>query len=324
MNSQIVIQLGIMTSEINFSTIKAQETYDRLKRCLDLSEDLLQKLNGHASSKNKVPQNIVKVYGQSETEIINEIDSGIIADEVPEPVESEIVDVKKDADDESSVEIELETVTENNDLQSENPIDLPQDAVSEEESTEQTILSGESTDSPKPTTDLDETAEDIVERAIQDALEEKQEKKEPTKADLKENKTDESEFIFQKDQTDEKIDFENVEKFGKENEEDIKENVENGDVENQASSIADAENEFDKNRRETLADVSEISNLSSSPKSVQESDEISENSENDEIFPVIIDETLSEKSDGSPVTGYIKAGLVIGFSGLIALKWGSQ
>jgi len=43
MNSQIVIQLGIMTSEINFSTIKAQETYDRLKRCLDLSEDLLRK-----------------------------------------------------------------------------------------------------------------------------------------------------------------------------------------------------------------------------------------------------------------------------------------
>ena len=72
-----------------------------------------------------------------------------------------------------------------------------------------------------------------------------------------------------------------------------------------ASSIADenAENEFDKNRRETLADVSEISNYSSDPKSIQESDE---NSENDETFPVIIDETLSEKSgNGSifPKTG---------------------
>jgi hypothetical protein len=67
-----------------------------------------------------------------------------------------------------------------------------------------------------------------------------------------------------------------------------------------ASSIADenAENEFDKNRRETLADVSEISNDSSDPKSVQESDE---NSENDETFPVIIDETLSEKSGNGSI-----------------------
>ena len=67
-----------------------------------------------------------------------------------------------------------------------------------------------------------------------------------------------------------------------------------------ASSIADenAENEFDKNRRETLADVSEISNHSSDPKSIQESDEISEN---DETFPVIIDETLSEKSGNGSI-----------------------
>ena len=33
---------------------------------------------------------------------------------------------------------------------------------------------------------------------------------------------------------------------------------------------------------------------------------------------------IDPEKDGSPVTGYIKAGLVIGFSGLIALGWGTQ
>ena len=43
MKSSTLFQLRIMATEINFSTTTAQETYDRLKRCLDLSEDLLRK-----------------------------------------------------------------------------------------------------------------------------------------------------------------------------------------------------------------------------------------------------------------------------------------
>ena len=42
------------------------------RKYMSLTDFSSEKLNGHASSKNKVPQNIVKVYGQSETEIINE------------------------------------------------------------------------------------------------------------------------------------------------------------------------------------------------------------------------------------------------------------
>ena len=58
--------------------------------------------------------------------------------------------------------------------------------------------------------------------------------------------------------------------------------------------MTEAENEFDKNRHETLADVSEISNFSSNPKSIQETDE---NSQNDDAFP----ETLSEKSGNGSI-----------------------
>jgi len=361
-----------MTTEINFSTTTAQETYDRLKRCLDLSEDLLQKLNGHstASSNQKEPQDIVKSGGQSESEIINEVDSGIIADVAPETVEPEINEEIQDSSDDGaaqqngtedeenssvkSTDENLENVdpepsekneissdksdteteqtpteikedfsddvqinfTENTEVQSSDVTDFAAEISAKEESTEQPNSNeseaGQDIDNEQ-NSDHDEVAaaENIVERAFQDALEEETPAKEPTKADLKENVTDESEFVVQKDHT------------GKKVEEDIHENLENGEIGNQASSIADenAENEFDKNRRETLADVSEISNHSSDPKSVQESDD---NSENDETFPVIIDETLSDKSDGSPVTGYIKAGLVIGFSGLIALGWGSR
>jgi hypothetical protein len=347
MKSSTLFQLRIMTTEINFSTTTAQETYDRLKRCLDLSEDLLrkcyfyyfgvsvtrivntlsltdfssEKLNGHstASSNKKAPQDIVKSGGQSEAEIINEggfsslllffaivdlytfekfyeVDSGIIADVAPETVEPEINEEIQDSSDDgaaqqngtedeenssvkstdeksenidpepseknknSTDESDTETeqtptektedssneakinFTENTEVQSSDLTDFTPEISSEEKSTEQPNsdeLEADQDIDNAQNSDHDEVAaaENIVERAIQDALEEETPAKEPTKADLKENVTHESEFVVQKDHTGKKVDFEKIEKFENENEEDIEENQVNGEIGNQGNDL---------------------------------------------------------------------------------------
>ena len=146
----------------------------------------------------------------------------------------------------SDKETELETLEQNPSEKNEDSSDdvkinftenivVQSDDFTSVESTEQPIsdesTAGQELDN-EPNSEVDEAAEDIVERAIQDALEDETPTEEPTKADLKENETEESEFIVQKDHSGEKIDFEKIEKII-ENEGDIKENIENGEIGNQ-------------------------------------------------------------------------------------------